>query len=82
MTATELAVFDKQLLPCPFCGLQPHIVYWNVEPQHDSWYGTKEEVFVWCSCGCSLFDGEWHEGFGFAYERLVETWNKRVKGQP
>jgi len=51
----------------------------DVEPQGDTWYGTKVETFVLCDCGCCLFDGGFHEGFWDAETRAVEAWNKRAK---
>jgi len=62
--------------PCPFCGKIPEVVTKDVEPQGDSWYGTKMETFVLCDCGACLFAGYFHEGFG-SYERAVEAWNRR-----
>ena len=68
---------DK-LKPCPFCGGEANIVTRDVEPQGDSWYGTKEETFVQCkSCGCCLFDEVFHSGFCENCD-AIESWNRRV----
>lgn len=70
---------NSLLAPCPFCGGPPRLVTRDVEPQGDTWYGTKVETFVLCDCGCCLFDGGFHEGFWDAETRAVEAWNKRAK---
>jgi len=65
------------LLPCPFCGGDPHIEVRDVEPQGDPWYGTKTETFVLCECGACLFDGTFHEGFIDA-AKAAKAWNDRA----
>lgn len=71
------------LLPCPFCGGSPDYVLRDVEPQGDSWYGERKEMFILCDCGACLFDGSFHEGFGNSIEEYSMTaaaalWNKRA----
>lgn len=67
-----------ELLPCPFCGKAPQLVKKDVEPQGDPWYGMKVEEFILCECGCSLFDGGFHDGFYDAEERAPKAWNTRA----
>jgi len=66
------------LSPCPFCGRIPSVVRRDVEPQGDSWYGSRMELFVLCDCGCCLFDADFHEGFGSEVD-AISAWNKRYK---
>lgn len=80
-----------ELLPCPFCGSIPTIVTKDVEPQGDSYFGSRLETFVQCECGCCLFDGTFHEGFCQSYitiddnyyqtltkeETAAAAWNRR-----
>jgi hypothetical protein len=49
----------------------------DVEPQGDSWYGTRVETFVLCKCGCCLFDEGFHYGFTNKMNAAA-AWNKRV----
>lgn len=71
--------------PCPFCGKAPDVVYEDVEPQGDAWYGATMATFIRCECGCCLFDGRFHEGFETwdrekqsDAEKAIEAWNKRI----
>ena len=68
---------DK-LKPCPFCGGGAIVSSRDVEPQHDSWYGKKVEMFAQCvKCGCCLFDEYFHEGF-ISEDEAIAAWNRRA----
>ncbi len=75
---------SEPLKPCPFCGCAAEIVTKDVEPQGDPWYGDKIETFPACTqCGCTLFSGEFHEGFyGAKHDpsEAIAAWNRRAPG--
>ena len=75
---------NEELKSCPFCGNVPDIVTRDVEPQNDSWYGSKDETFVLCECGACMFDEMFHEGFGSSEtgrERAIRAWNARKESK-
>lgn len=69
---------DEPLKRCPRCGsTEAQIVERDVEPQGDSWYGRRDELFIQCPCGIVLFDENWHEGFMDA-AAAIAAWNRRA----
>ena len=71
---------NETLKTCPFCGSNHcGITKRDVEPQNDSFYGKKIELFVICfNCGCCLFDEYFHDGFP-TEEEAIKAWNKRAE---
>lgn len=68
----------EELKPCPFCGGKAKVVNRDVEPQGDTWYGKKIELFIECTdCGACLFDECFHEGF-YNEEQAITAWNTRT----
>lgn len=65
-----------EMKSCPFCGGVPWIRTEDVEPQEDRFYSGRVEIFVYCSCGATLFDEGFHEGFS-SEEDAIRCWNRR-----
>lgn len=69
---------EIDLKGCPFCGGKAVIHNRDVEPQGDTWYGSKMAIFVGCQiCGCVMFDEYFHEGFADE-AAAAKTWNSRA----
>ena len=73
---------SEQLKPCPFCGgAKVSVVFRDVEPQGDPWYGQNLQRFVECDdCGAALFNRYWHEGFSDDAEATA-AWNRRASNE-
>ena len=64
---------NKELLPCPFCGKQPHL------DRHD----------IFCDCGVKLAIPTFDESRRWGYpnykearQEMIDTWNTRTNTIP